>query len=55
MALMVGNEVDGLEPAVLEQCDTILEIPMSGVKESLNVTTAAGIVLFALRDGWSRV
>jgi tRNA G18 (ribose-2'-O)-methylase SpoU len=43
---VLGNEVDGVAPAILEIADTIVEIPMRGVKESLNVATTAGIVLF---------
>lgn len=47
-ALMVGNEVEGLSPALLKYADTILEIPMRGKKESLNVGVAFGIVAFLL-------
>ncbi len=43
---MVGNEVRGLSHALRNLCDTLLEIPMHGKKESLNVSVAAGIVLF---------
>lgn len=50
IALIVGAEVEGLPPAVLKKCDKILEIPMSGAKESLNVSVAFGIVAFWLRD-----
>ena len=41
-----GNEVRGLSPALREKCDTLIEIPMHGSKESLNVSVAAGIILF---------
>ena len=47
-ALFVGNEVDGVPQEVLNLCDAILEIPMRGVKESLNVSVAAGVALYAL-------
>lgn len=47
-ALLVGEEVHGIEPGLLEKCDTILEIPMHGTKESFNVSVAAGIALYAL-------
>lgn len=40
-----GNEVDGLPPKILELCDSIVEIPMRGKKESLNVAVAFGIAL----------
>jgi len=41
-----GNEVRGLSPSLREKCDVLLEIPMRGTKESLNVSVAAGIILF---------
>jgi len=41
-----GNEITGIESEVLEICDSIIEIPMLGQKESLNVAVTAGIVLF---------
>ena len=48
IALIVGNEVRGVSPALLKKADVILEIPMRGKKESLNVSVATGIALFAL-------
>lgn len=47
-ALLMGAEVEGVSPAILKRCDTILEIPMHGMKESLNVGVAFGIVIFRL-------
>lgn len=47
-ALILGNEVDGVSPIALEKADKIVEIPMKGQKESLNVAVAAGIALFVL-------
>ncbi len=43
-----GNEVEGLRPELLELADTHVRIPMLGKKTSLNVATAAGIVLYEL-------
>jgi 23S rRNA (guanosine2251-2'-O)-methyltransferase len=43
-----GNEVEGLRPELLEMADTHVRIPMLGKKTSLNVATAAGIVLYEL-------
>lgn len=43
---ILGNEIDGVDKEVLDVSDTILEIPMKGKKESLNVSVTAGIVLF---------
>jgi len=43
-----GNEVEGLRPELLELAETHVRIPMLGNKTSLNVATAAGIVLYEL-------
>ncbi len=43
LALIVGNEVKGLDKRILKKCDKIIEIPMRGKKNSLNVSVAAGI------------
>lgn len=48
MAVFVGNETEGVDPGVLADSDAVLSIPMCGQKESLNVSVAAGIVLFSL-------
>lgn len=48
IALVLGEEVQGIEPEILKQCDSIIEIPMRGKKESLNVSVAAGIAIFRL-------
>lgn len=45
-AFILGNEPDGIEKDILDTCDAIVEIPMKGKKESLNVSVAAGIALF---------
>lgn len=47
-ALVVGSEISGLPSSILARADTILEIPMYGEKESLNVAVAFGIVAFYL-------
>lgn len=43
---LFGNEVRGLSKSLRDVCDLLVEIPMHGKKESLNVSVAAGIVLF---------
>ena len=48
IALVVGNEVEGLPKSVLAKCDIAAEIPMRGMKESLNVSVALGIALFRI-------
>ncbi len=47
-ALIVGNEVDGVSRNILDMVDEIVEIPMQGRKESLNVAVATGIALFSM-------
>jgi tRNA G18 (ribose-2'-O)-methylase SpoU len=49
IALVVGNEVDGVPPEILKLADAVLEIPMLGKKESLNVSVAFGIAAYSLR------
>lgn len=48
IALIVGNEVEGVTPELLNLCDEHLEIPMRGQKGSLNVSIATGIALYQL-------
>lgn len=48
--LLVGSEVEGLSAELRELCDVLCEIPMRGVKESLNVSVAFGVALFRLFD-----
>lgn len=47
-ALLLGEEVNGIPQDILDRCDSILEIPMQGQKESFNVSVAAGVALYAL-------
>ena len=46
IALLMGREVEGVEPEVLAACDGTLEIPMFGHKESFNVAQAAAMALY---------
>jgi tRNA G18 (ribose-2'-O)-methylase SpoU len=46
--LILGNEVSGLPKNILSASDEILEIPMRGKKESLNVSVSAGIAIFGI-------
>lgn len=48
MAVVLGNEVGGIPQNVLEICEAVINIPMRGKKESLNVSVAAGVVLYEL-------
>lgn len=49
LALLVGREVEGVEPEVLAACDVALVIPMFGKKESFNVVQAAAMGLYHSR------
>lgn len=49
IAIMVGPEVVGINKTTLDICDTILEIPMFGKKESLNVSVAFGVAAYILK------
>lgn len=49
LAILVGREVEGVEPEILAGMDTILEIPMFGSKESFNVVQAAAMALYHCR------
>lgn len=46
VAYVLGNEVEGVQSEILELADAVVEIPMHGQKESLNVAVTAGIILF---------
>ena len=48
LALVVGNEVNGISKEILDLADQIIEIPMHGKKNSLNVSVATGIALFEI-------
>lgn len=51
VALVVGNEVKGVSKSILKNTDLIVEIPMHGQKESLNVSVAGGIALYQIKSG----
>ena len=50
VALIVGNEVDGVKKNILKICDSVAHIPMYGKKESLNVSIAAGIAMYEIKN-----
>ena len=47
-AIILGNEVKGIDQAVMDRCDGCIEIPQFGTKHSLNVSVAAGIVIWEI-------
>lgn len=50
VALILGAEVVGISETILDLCDEVIEIPMSGTKESFNVSVAGGIAMYVLRN-----
>ncbi len=52
LCLVIGNEITGVSTEVIAQCDMALEIPMFGIKQSLNVAVAYGIAVFELARVW---
>lgn len=48
LCLLVGNEVTGLSQEALSVCDIVCDLPMHGVKESLNVAVAFGVAAYSL-------
>jgi tRNA G18 (ribose-2'-O)-methylase SpoU len=50
-AIVFGNEVEGVDQSVLQLCDGCIEIPQFGMKHSLNISVAAGIVLWEMVRG----
>lgn len=50
VCIIIGNEGNGLDSIVLDQCDILVEIPMSGPIESLNVSLATSILLWEIKN-----
>ncbi|MBS1591054.1 MAG: RNA methyltransferase [Bacteroidetes bacterium] len=48
LAVVFGNEVEGVDGEVIKLCEGCIEIPQEGMKHSLNISVAAGIVLWKL-------
>lgn len=48
VCVVFGHEVDGIRPEISELCDTHVRIPMLGLKHSLNVATAGGVIIYEL-------
>ena len=46
MCLVVGNEIEGVSPDILRFCDEAIEIEMAGIKNSLNVAVAFGVIAY---------
>ncbi len=48
LCLVVGHEIDGVSDEILELCDSAIEIPMCGKKQSLNVSVAFGVAVYQI-------
>lgn len=51
IGLVLGHEVSGVDPRILDLCEEVVRIPMLGVKGSLNVAVAFGVAAYAIRFG----
>lgn len=54
VCLVLGNEVEGISEDVLSFCDRAIEIDMNGLKNSLNVSVAFGVIAFHLRNVFNK-
>ncbi|MBI5091588.1 MAG: RNA methyltransferase [Candidatus Hydrogenedentes bacterium] len=52
VAIVFGNEVTGIQPETLAQCGAVVQIPMHGYKNTINVATAFGVVLYEILRQW---
>jgi len=52
VAVVFGNEVTGINDKTLARCDGVVQIPMRGLKNSINVATAFGVILFEILRQW---
>lgn len=52
VAVILGNEVKGVQQHLIDKCDGCIEIPQFGTKHSLNVSTAGGIVIWEI---WKKI
>jgi len=52
MIFVVGNEGVGIQDKIVQECDFAVELPQNGMKSSMNVAVAFGIMLYELRRQW---
>lgn len=48
IAIVMGNEVEGVQQEVIDKCESSIEIPQAGTKHSLNISVCTGVVLWDL-------
>lgn len=51
IVLVLGHEVSGIDPRIVDQCERAVFVPMQGVKGSLNVAVALGVVAYTILHG----
>lgn len=54
LCVVIGNEVDGVSEELIALCDSAVEIPMHGLKQSLNVSVAYGIIMYSIIDQYQK-
>jgi tRNA G18 (ribose-2'-O)-methylase SpoU len=54
VAVVFGNEVTGIDPEIVAMCDGTVQIPMQGFKNTINVATAFGVVMYEILRQWER-
>lgn len=54
-ALLLGNELTGVSPEVMVACEGIVQIPTFGVKNSLNVASAASVAVYEVLRQWGKL
>ncbi len=52
VAVVFGHEVRGVHPDLMAQCDSVVKIPMFGFKNSVNVATAYGVIIYEILRRW---
>jgi 23S rRNA (guanosine2251-2'-O)-methyltransferase len=53
-AIIFGNEINGISPEILDKCDAVVQIPMFGKKESLNVEVSCAVIIYEVIRQWSK-
>lgn len=54
VAIVFGNEVTGISERTLAKCDAVVCIPMNGYKNTINVATAFGVIMYHVLGAWAR-
>ncbi len=54
MCLIVGHEFKGVDNRLVEMADLAIEIPMHGIKQSLNVSVAFGVAVYEILGKWEQ-